>query len=205
MHPLLTQYRLISDQVTPHELTVILQKLEYILDSQLEGDIVEMGCYVGTTSLFIRRVMNERHTDKAFHVYDSFAGLPEKVAHDSSAAGDQFKAGELLAKKSQFVTNFKKANLRLPVVHKGWFHELAAEDVPNKIAFAFLDGDYYESIHDSLKLVWPKLVPGAVVIIDDYQNEALPGAAKAADQWLQTYSNIKRHTVVHSLLVVEVL
>ena len=53
-----------------------------------------------------------------------------------------------------------------------------------KIAFAFLDGDLYESICDSLKLVEGKLSDGAVVIVHDYQNEALPGVAKAVDEWL---------------------
>ena len=53
--------------------------------------------------------------------------------------------------------------------------------------FAFLDGDYYQSIMDSLRLVTPKLTPDAVLVVDDYVNEALPGAARAADAWLQAH------------------
>ena len=50
---------------------------------------------------------------------------------------------------------------------------------------AFLDGDYYESIRDSLRVITSKLLPGAVIIVDDYANEALPGAARAVDEWIR--------------------
>lgn len=50
--------------------------------------------------------------------------------------------------------------------------------------FAFLDGDYYESIKNSLKLIENKLANQSVIVVDYYSNEALPGAAKAVDEWL---------------------
>ena len=81
------------------------------------------------------------------------------------------------------IENFKKAGLAPPIIHKCWFNELVVADVPDQVSFAFFDGDYYESIKDSFRVVAPKLMPGAVVIVDDYASEALPGAAKAADEW----------------------
>jgi O-methyltransferase len=136
---------------------------------------------------------------REFHVYDSFEGLPEKLAQDQSRAGDQFKAGELAITKKQFIVNYKKAGLSLPRIHKGWFNDLTAVDVPEKIAFAFLDGDYYESVLTPLKLIWPRLVPGAAIVVDDYANEALPGAAKAVDEWVATHP--ARLSIEHSLAI----
>jgi O-methyltransferase len=179
---LLQKYPIISDQVSRAELTIILRELQAVLDKHIPGSVVEFGCFSGTTSLFIQRLL--RDTDHAFHVYDSFEGLPEKTTEDLSPAGEQFKKGELAASKQQFVQNFKKAGLRLPVTHKGLFRDLAPTDVPAQIAFAFLDGDYYASIGDSLRLIEKSLSPGGTLIIDDYANEALPGAAKAVDEWL---------------------
>jgi O-methyltransferase len=180
---LLKQFPIISDQVDARELTAILNELEWLLVEGKRGNIVELGCYVGTTSLFIRRLMNEYKATGEFHVYDSFEGLPEKTSQDMSVAGDQFVAGALHASRRKLIENFKKAHLDAPIVHKGWFSDLKLSDMPDGILFAFLDGDYYESIRDSLKLVENKLLPGAVIIIDDYASEALPGAARAADEW----------------------
>jgi O-methyltransferase len=180
--PLLDRYPIISDQISRQELVVILSELEKKCQSELKA-VVEFGCYAGTTSLFIRRVLDACNSQAVFHAYDSFEGLPEKVRQDASPVGEQFVAGELSVSKKTFLHNFQRAGLKPPVVHKGWFNAVADEAVPREIGLAFLDGDYYESIHDSLRAIEHKLAPGAVIIVDDYANEALPGAAEAVDEW----------------------
>ena len=182
---LLAKYLIISDQVDAKELGVLLRELEKLLQSGVTGNIVEFGCYVGTTSLFIRRLLDAYNFTSEFHVYDSFAGLPEKTQADASAAGEQFKAGELLAPRKTFIQNFKKAGLKPPIIHKGWFADFTPEDVPESISFAFFDGDFYESITDSFRVCDGKLQETATIIVDDYANEALPGAARAVDEWLK--------------------
>lgn len=181
---LLNKFPIISDQVEEPELKVILRNLVKVLENSIAGDVVEMGCYVGTTSLFISRVLKNFDSNKEFHVYDSFSGLPEKTSEDSSPAGEQFKPGELSASKKQFIENYKKSSLPLPLIHKNWFDNLQSTDMPDQIAFAFLDGDYYGSIKSCLSLIEDKMMPGGVIIIDDYQNESLPGARKATDEWV---------------------
>lgn len=180
---LLAKYPLVSDQVSKDQLHVILGELETVLP-KLDGAVVEFGCYVGTTSLFIRRLLDAHEDTREFHVYDSFQGLPPKTAQDQSRAGDQFQAGELAVSKKQFVQQFQRAGLRPPFVHKGWFANLVPADVPEQIAFAFLDGDFYESIRDSLRLVLPRTQQGGVIVVDDYAREALPGAARAVHELL---------------------
>jgi O-methyltransferase len=197
---LLQKHPIISDQVTAAELQRILDLLEETLMHDTPGDVVELGCYVGTTTLFLRRMLLAHKSTKELHAYDSFAGLPEKTSEDASPAGEQFKAGELKAQKQEFIKHFRQAGLPLPVMHKGWFYDLTPDDMPDEIAFAFLDGDFYDSIHDSLKVVWPRLTAGAIVVVDDYQSEALPGAKRAVDEWLSTHP--ARLTVASSLAVI---
>jgi O-methyltransferase len=189
---------LLSDQVDEREVQVILRELEAVLRRDIPGDVVEFGCYVGTTSVFLAGRL--KMTGRKLYLYDSFEGLPPKTGEDESPAGLQFKTGELLATKKQLVKNLRQANVPMPVIKKGWFSDLTEADVPNKIAFAFLDGDYYYSVRDPLKLIWPFLAPGATIIVDDYANEALPGAAKAADEWLRTHSG--KLSVEHSLAII---
>lgn len=180
---------LLSDQITSRELEVILRELKATLARSIAGDVVEFGCYVGTTSVYLAELLKD--TERRLHLYDSFEGLPPKVSQDDSPAGLQFKEGELHATKKQLVHNLKQARVPMPRITKGWFSDLTAADLPEQIAFAFLDGDYYHSILDPLRLIWPRLTPGAVVVIDDYQNEALPGAARAVDEW------VAAHPVAH--------
>jgi O-methyltransferase len=192
---LVQKYPIISDQVSAEQIRVILTELDRTLQQGIVGAVVEFGCYIGTTSLFIQRMLQEQPEQRPFHVYDSFEGLPEKSAQDNSRAGEQFKAGELAVSKKQFIREFQKAHVPLPVIHKGWFSNLTDKDVPEQIAFAFLDGDFYDSIRVSLRLVLSRMSRGGVIIIDDYAREALPGAAKAVQESLPEYLNTHIQTV----------
>lgn len=184
---ILSRHKPVSDQMEADELRIILGELRSVIDGEVYGSVVEFGCYVGTTSLFIRRLLDAADKTRDFQVYDSFAGLPAKTREDESPAGQHFEAGQLSASPSQLITNFKKAGLAKPIIHKSWFDDLTDEDLPDAIAFALLDGDFYQSIKTSLKLAGPRLTIGGKLIIDDYQSEALPGVKRAVDEWLRQH------------------
>jgi O-methyltransferase len=181
---LLSRYPLVSNQVSKEQVRAILTELEKVITTGVEGAVVEFGCYIGTTSLFVRRLLDSHGQDREFHVYDSFAGLPPKSTWDASVTGEAFAAGQLSISKKAFLHEFQKAHLKPPVVHKGWFADLTPVDIPKMIAFAFLDGDFYDSIRDSLRLVLPRMSRGGVLVIDDYAREALPGVARAVHEFL---------------------
>ena len=173
-------------QVSDNETAVILSELRNALSRDVSGDIVEFGCYRGDTSLLMERVL-EREFPKSqsrLWIYDSFEGLPARTREDASVAGDNFRAGELLVTKREVVERFKKAGLRVPRIRKGFFENLSNSDLPEEIAFAFLDGDLYQSIKTSLELVAPRMNKNGVILVHDYNNPQLPGVARAVDEWM---------------------
>lgn len=165
----------------------------------LPGDFVELGCYEGDTSLLLAELLrganSGREDAKRLWIYDSFEGLPAKTEADFSVAGEAFQAGVLAVSKREVKLRFLRAGLPVPVITKGWFSDLTDNDLPPKIAFAFLDGDLYESIRDSLKLVENKMVDGGIIIVHDYNNSELPGVTKAVDEWLKGRKLIQRDTL----------
>ena len=176
-----------NEQVSEKETTQILELTRECLD--VSGDYVEMGCYRGDTSLLLAEILQGYNRDvaveklvKKLWIYDSFEGLPEKSANDESVLGANFKSGELLVTKREVKERFLRAGLPVPVIKKAWFKDLTSDDLPSEIAFAFLDGDFYESIRDSLKLVVPKMNDEGVIVVHDYTNPALPGVKKAVDE-----------------------
>lgn len=202
-----------NDQVSEKETDKILEIARECL--ALPGDFVEMGCYKGDTSLLLAEIIRNdaRLTDgrlvekpvekyaKKLWIYDSFEGLPEKRTEDESALGTDFKGGELFVTKREVKERFLRAGLPVPVIKKKWFAELTGEDLPDRIAFAFLDGDFYESIRDSLLKIDGRMTEGAVVIVHDYNNPALPGVKKAVDEWLVRKS--LRLDIYQSMAVIE--
>lgn len=170
-------------QVSTKELKIILTQARDALS--VPGDFVELGCYRGDTSLELQKLLRGAQK-KTLWLYDSFEGLPEKTSKDFSPAGTQFQTGTLDVSKKEVILRFKKAGLRVPRIKKAWFSDLAPGDLPEKIAFAFLDGDFYESIKVSLHLVIPRLSPGGIVLVHDYNNPELPGASKAVDEFFSS-------------------
>jgi O-methyltransferase len=199
---LIQKYPIISDQIDAPALGVVLRELETCLIQGVSGDIAEFGCYIGTSSLFIRRLLGALDTDgtRAFHVYDSFAGLPAKGLQDQSGTGLDFTSGALSVSKKQLQAMFHKAHVAPPVIHKAWFEQLGDSDVPSSLAYAFLDGDFYSSIIDSLRLAWPRLMPGGAITIDDYNREALPGVTRAVTDFFQDKAITLHHE--HNIAVI---
>lgn len=175
-----------NDQVSATETEKILEIAKRCLLA--EGDFVELGCYRGDTSLLLAELLVEKVVEKPVKklwIYDSFEGLPEKSREDESEVGKDFQQGELAVTKREIKVRFLRAGLPVPAIKKAWFNELTEADLPKKIAFAFLDGDLYESIKDSLELVEEKMSNRGVILVHDYNNLALPGVAKAVDEWLK--------------------
>lgn len=188
------------NQVNKKGIEIITRELKQVIDRNVTGDVVEFGCYLGGTSIFIADTLKSSVNAREFYVYDSFSGLPEKTKEDISPLGNNFRPGELLAPKKQFIKNILQFGVPMPIIKKAWFSDLTTNDVPKKISFVFLDGDYYASIVDPLKLVEGYLTPGATIVVDDYNNEALPGVTKAVDEWLLKHPAVKR--VEQSLAII---
>lgn len=167
----------------------IYHLLSQVLAYRVPGDIVELGCNRGQASTLPQRIIEEYDPSRRLHVYDSFEGLP---ALDEKDAGSPYAAGTLEATRDALLANFESQGLRPPEIHQGWFNETLPNGLPDPIAFAYLDGDLYDSIKVSLEHVYPKLSRGAICLIDDYADPVahpeswnlLPGVKAACDEFL---------------------
>lgn len=182
-----------NDQVSALETEYIMNIARECLE--VTGDYIELGCYKGDTSLLLAEILKNSDSDKKLWIYDSFEGLPRKTLEDESVLGKDFQSGELAITKREVKERFLRAGLKVPVIKKGWFADFSDRDVPKTIAFSFLDGDFYESIRDGLRLIDGKMPPGAVLLIHDYNNPALPGVGKAVKEWagerkIDTYESL---------------
>jgi O-methyltransferase len=156
------------------------------------GDFVEVGCNAGYSSVIVQKILAEAKSDRAFHAYDSFAGLPAAHEKDENAYGP----GEMAASRAEFDRHFRELGLPLPVVHEGWFQDTLPGTLPDRIAFALIDGDLYESTQTALRHVYPRLVPGAVCVFNIYYDGSVyepicrslkfrsPGVKRATDEFL---------------------
>ena len=165
----------------------ILENLQLVLEQNIEGSVVELGCNKGYTSVWIKKLLNHYQSDKKFHVYDSFEGLPELHEYDISTKKNRFHfaKGHLSTDaQSLVVKRFQNNNLVAPIVHQGFFCDIKDDEFPEKICFAFYDGDLYESILDSFNKTFNKVVANGRIVIDDVHWDVLPGVTRACGEFL---------------------
>ena len=176
---------IITNMMAPHEIYGILKHLQYILDNNIPGDIIEFGCFIGTVSIFIRKMLDEYKSDRLFHVYESWKGLPKKHEKDYTTNTRQFKEGMFEIDKNEFLKVFRNFNLKLPIIHDGEFANISNEDYPKSIAFVFIDGDFYTSTTDALNKVYSKVVNNGIILVDDCGWPPLPGPKLACEDFLK--------------------
>lgn len=167
-------------------LNAIYWALSTNLIHRVPGTVVELGCNAGLTSIWLAQIIQDHDPGRELHLFDSFEGLPDAGAHDA-----YLKKGDCRASLGDVKLNFENWNLPLPQIHQGWFEDTLPGGCPPLIAFAYLDGDFYDSITTSLEHVYPRLAPGGVILIDDYCDldvnprawDGLPGVKKACDDY----------------------
>lgn len=162
---------------------------------KLHGDFIEAGCALGGSAIVIAQAKSHR---RPFYIYDVFGQIPPPTEEDGKDVHERYRViqqGEAKgiddAKYYGYETDLKdkvRENLEsfglLPSENniylvEGLFEETLRGDGP--VAFAHLDGDWYQSTMTCLENIVPRLVPDGLLIIDDY--DSWSGCRKAVDEY----------------------
>jgi O-methyltransferase len=179
------------ESVSVDRLVSIYHQLSATVQLGVEGAVVELGCYRGRTSQFLRRVLDSVDSRRELHLFDTFSGLPMTGPLDGS-----LRRGEFMAPIEEVLTGFERAHLVPPVLHRGLFRDTLPTGCPNPVCFAYIDADLEASVQDALDLMYHRVAPGGVIMIDDYCDTVrsprcwtgLPGVRGAVDRFFSLKS-----------------
>lgn len=141
---------------------------------KLEGDFVECGCYKGTSVRILCDAVNFGAVDKRYFLYDLFEYDAATMANGMPEHGQQLY--------EQVQQRF--ADLPNVVVTQGRVPEVLDEVAPEKIAFMHLDMNSATAEVGALGVLWDRMVPGAMLVLDDYGWEGYRAQKLAEDAWL---------------------
>jgi asparagine synthase (glutamine-hydrolysing) len=144
---------------------------------------IEVGCASGGSSIIITR---HKSPQREFDIHDVFGQIPPPTDQDFS---DSRRRYEVIASgQATGLAGRKYYGYEKDLLHqvKTAFHRYGAPPEENSIrflpgdvrqtlsasgppiAFAHLDCDWYEPVRHSLEMILSRLIPGGVVIVDDY-------------------------------------
>ena len=189
----------------------LIQAIRYIEGNGIPGDIVECGVWRGGNLVIAGLLRQRMGFDRQIWAFDTFAGMTAPSAEDFKPAEDLDVAEKFatldhgdhnewcLASEAEVLKNFEErvGNRDLRTV-KGPVEDTLrkAENLPERIAILRLDTDFYESTRAEMEILYPRLVSGGVLIVDDYGEWA--GARQAVDEYFAGQP-VWLHYVTHTV------
>lgn len=140
---------------------------------KLEGDFVEGGCYKGTSVRILCDAVDFGKIDKRYYLYDLFEHDPSMPHHAMPEHSKRLH--------QSVVDRF--ADLPNVIVKQGKIPDVLTEVAPEKIAFMHLDMNNAPAEIGALGVLFERMVPGALLVLDDYGWFAYRAQKLAEDPW----------------------
>jgi hypothetical protein len=171
--------------------------VKYIVENKIPGDIVECGVWRGgITQLAALTMIHLKDTSRKIYLYDTFEGMPkpedEDLDWDGNRALDTWRTITLKGEKWGFGGDINSVNqlmlsTKYPkekiIITKGKVENTIPNVIPKKISLLRLDTDFYKSTLHELNHLFPILVLGGILVIDDYGYYL--GSRKATDEYFK--------------------
>lgn len=190
-----------SDTMTsPERILALCQGVAHIVQHQIEGSIVECGVWRGGSMAATAKTLTRlNEMDRDLWLYDTFEGMSEPTSNDVDFMGQG--AESLLAEQAcdeqssiwcyspldhvqqvMTATGYPADRIRFL---KGKVENTLPQQTPEQIALLRLDTDWYESTKCELEHLFPKMVNGSILIIDDYGH--WEGCRRAVDEYFSQH------------------
>ncbi len=181
----------------------LIKAFEYVNKFKIAGDFVECGVYTGGNVMILKKLIEKNKLNKKIYAYDTFEGMTAPTSYDvkidGTIAKKKFKKNWANCSLDKVKQNFKETKLNTQNIKfiKGKVENTLKikKNLPKKISILRLDTDFYESTKSELQKLYPLLVEGGVLIIDDYGSWL--GAKKATDEYFSN-KKIFMHYIDHS-------
>jgi O-methyltransferase len=156
------------------------------------GALIEVGVWKGGTgALIAQRAALCGITDRTF-LCDTFDGVVKSGECDSTYRGGEHQD----CTEDDVNAVMARLGVENYTILTGVFPEETGGDVAHlRFRLCHVDVDVYESAKDVVKWVWPRLVPGGIVVFDDYGNQWCDGITTFVDE-MRTWS---RCNIIHNL------
>jgi len=157
--------------------------LRQLAKTHNNASFAEAGIYAGMSVFFTAEYCKE-----TFIAIDSFKGVSEPSKEDT----DYFKKHDLsIDKKYAEMTLSRYKNVK---IIDGWIPEILKSLPELEYSFVNIDVDLYEPTKNSIEYFWKRMIPGSVMVLDDFGSKKTLGAKKAAIELLGSQKMLELDT-----------
>lgn len=178
----------------------LIDAVRYLVKHKIEGAMVECGVWKGGSMMATcLALLQAEESSRDIFLYDTFTGMTQPTdidrSYDGSLAAEQLRntvqgtgvwceASLDEVRANLLSTNYPAAKIRFV---SGPVEKTIPDTMPSTIALLRLDTDWYESTRHELLHLYPKLVSGGILIVDDYGH--WQGSRRAVDEYFAASGN----------------
>ena len=152
---------------------------EYIKKMSVEGSFAELGVHKGVTA----KIIHFMNVDRKLYLFDTFMGFDSRDLAAEVQREDKFSSTNFADTEIDQVRAYIGGNDNL-IFKKGYFPETTIGLEKERFALVHLDADLYKPTLEALKFFYPKMNPGGVIIVHDY-NHNWDGIPKAVNSFIK--------------------
>lgn len=182
--------RPVYSMVPPLRLRLLYELSKDINKEQVLGDIVECGVFNGGSAALLMVPQLRASSARKIWLFDSFEGLPPPTENDGEYEREHYFKGWCggTAEKVQELFNTLRIPLERTHIVKGWFEDTFPKHIPQveEVALLHIDADWYDSVKICLDALYPKVVKGGYVVLDDFG--AFSGCRKALTEYIEQHA-----------------
>jgi O-methyltransferase len=136
---------------------------------EIEGDVVEIGCWLGGTAAIAYKLLVRTGYAKRYVCVDTFGGFVAEqfdrdVGHGTpSRYRSQFSANSVDIVR-RLLRRYGCEEIELV---QGDIAALDEDMLPDHVSVCLVDVDPEVPVYESLRRIYPRLVPGGVILVDD--------------------------------------
>jgi O-methyltransferase len=134
---------------------------------RLQGDFVECGVNTGILSLAVCEYIDFNATGKNFWLFDTFNGIPPSQSTEKEAQRVQME-NKLLYFDCWDVARENFAPYQKAHLVRGSVPETLPQAAIDRVCYLSIDMNIAAPERAAIEYFWPKLVPSAIVVLDDY-------------------------------------
>lgn len=171
----------------------------------LDGSIIECGSMFCGTSVIMADYLRSNCVHKVVYACDSFEGF------DRAELDKERQAGLVKASDKAFTftshkyvrRKIKRLGFEGVVVPVKGFFEQTLPTIKGEFCFALIDCDLGDSTVYCMETIWPNLVSGGRMVIDDYADDDWKGIKLGVDFFVDKYQDeISAHGLLGRLYFV---
>lgn len=187
-----------STMTSPERMYALYSATRYIVENEVPGDFVECGVWRGgSVMLMALTLLRLGDTSRNLWLYDTFDGMTAPAAEDVQAMSGRAAMDILrehprtaddpfwgISPRTEVEENLRSTGYPFERFHvvEGDVMSTLPSAAPAEVSLLRLDTDWYASTRHELEHLYPRLVRGGVLLVDDYGYWR--GAQKATDEFL---------------------